>query len=146
MMADADVKGGPLLCSECFAELAGETCADHPDDPPLDPTRPEVKDMLADKDYEALASLKRKFMGIAMIPGVITLFAMEALKVASDDFTPSRTTFGVAAVVLLAGMTFGRRLANRRFKPRFARWTGRDYHFGGDEEALLHEMRNPDND
>ena len=135
-----------LLCSECFAELAGGTCADHPEDPPLDPTRPEVKDMLADKDYEALDSLKRKFMGIAMVPGVITLFAMEALKAASDHAISRKLVFGVASVVLVAGMTFGRRLANRRFKPRFARWTGRDYHFGGDEEAMLQKMRNPDND
>ena len=143
-MTEADEKGGPLLCSECFAELAGKTCADHPDDPPIDPMRPEVKDLLADKDYEALDRLKRKFMGIAMIPGVITLFAMEALKVATD--IPRKLAFGVAAVVLTAGMTFGRQLANRRFKPRFARWTGRDYHFGGDEEAMLRKMRNPDND
>jgi len=135
-----------LLCSECFAELAGGSCADHPDDPPLDPTRPEVKDMLADKDYESLDSLKRKFMGIAMVPGVITLFAMEALKIASDDEIPRKLVFGVAAVVLIAGMTIGRQMANRRFKPRFVRWTGRDYHVGGDIEAMFHEMRNPDND
>ena len=135
-----------LLCSECFAELAGGSCVDHPEDPPIDPTRPEVKDMLADMDYEALDKLKRKLMGIAMIPGVITLFAMLALNAAADNVLPRRLVFGVAAVVLVAGMTIGRRLANRRFKPRFARWTGRDYHVGGDEEAMLHEMRNPDND
>jgi hypothetical protein len=135
-----------LLCSECFAELAGGTCADHPDDPPLDPTRPEVKDMLADKDYEALDSLKRKLMGIGMIPGVITLFGMIALQAVAEIFLPRKLVFMVAAVVLIAGMTIGRRLANRRFKPRFERWTGRDYHVGGDVEAMLHEMRNPDND
>jgi hypothetical protein len=145
-MAEGDVKGGPLLCSECFAELAGRTCAEHPDDPPLDPTRPEVKDMLADKDYEGLDSLKRKFMGIAMIPGVITLFAMEAFKFVSDEFISGKLVFMVAAVVLIAGMTIGRKLANRRFKPRFARWTGRDYRVGADVEAMFHEMRNPDND
>jgi len=145
-MAEGAEKGGPLLCSECFAELAGRTCAEHPDDPPLDPTKPEVKDLLADKDYEALDALKRKFMGIAMVPGVITLFAMEALKIASGDEISRKVVFGVAAAVLIAGMTIGRRIANRRFKPRFVRWTGRDYQVGGDEEAMLHEMRNPNND
>src|SRR5215471_395736 len=116
-----------LLCSECFAELARGSCVDHPEDPPLDPTRPEVKDLLADKDYEALDSLKRKFMGIGMIPGVITLFALMALQVAVEGFLPRKLVFLVAAVVLIAGMTIGRQLANRRFKPRFARWTGHDY-------------------
>src|SRR6266498_2959424 len=34
------------------------------DDPPLDPARPEVRDMLADMDAQALTSLQRKFMGL----------------------------------------------------------------------------------
>jgi hypothetical protein len=140
-MAEADEEGKVLLCSECFAEIGEGSCRDHPDDPPLDPAKPEVRDMLADKDDEALASRRRKLMGIGAIPGVLTLFGMEALRAASDFVLPRSIVFGASVVVTIAGLTFGRRQANRRFTPRHVRWTGRDYHIGDDIEDMIEESR-----
>jgi hypothetical protein len=137
----ADGDGKVLLCSECFAEIGGGSCRDHPDDPPLDPARPEVRDMLADKDDEALARLRRKLMGVGAIPGVITLFVMVVLDAASDFALPRSIVAGPFVVVTLAGLTFGRRMANRRFKPRYARWTGCDYHMGEDIEEMIRKTR-----
>ena len=140
-MAEADEEGKVLLCSECFAEIGEGSCRYHPDDPPLDPARPEVIDMLADKDDEALASLRRKLMGIGAIPGALTFFGMIALRAASHFAVPRSIAFGTAAVVTIAGLTFGRRRANRRFTPRYARWTGRDYDIGDDIEDMIEESR-----
>src|SRR6185436_9409049 len=112
-MAEADEGGKVLLCSECFAEIGGGSCCDHPDDPPIDPARPDVRDMLADKDAEALSSMRRKLMGIGAIPGALTFFGMVALRAASDFAVPRSILFGIFVVVTIGGLTFGRRLANR---------------------------------
>jgi len=129
--------GKVLLCSECFAEVGHGSCRDHPDDPPLDPDKPEVRDLLADRDYEALARLRRRFMGIGAIPGALTLIGGVALHVASGFVFPRAIVFGAFSVVTTAGLTFGRLLANRRFKPRYVRWTGRDYRMDDDIENML---------
>src|SRR5262245_56297245 len=131
-MAEADGEGKVLLCSECFAEIGGGPCGDHPDDPPLDPAKPEVKDMLADMDDEALASLRLKLMGIGAIPGVLTLFGMMVLNALFDFALPRVVVAAPFVVVTLLGLTYARQQANRRFKPRYARWTGRDYQMGED--------------
>ena len=132
-----------MLCSECFAELRGGSCGEHPDDPPLDPAMPEVRDILADADDSALAGLQRKFMGIGALPGVIALFGMVALDAAMDFVLPRVIVAAPFAIVTLAGVSIGRRRANRRFKPRYTRWTGRDYDMGEDIEAMLRKSRGP---
>lgn len=63
VMAEADEEAKVLLCSECFAEIGGGSCGDHPDDPPIDPTRPEVQDMLADQDAEEIEGMLEKSSG-----------------------------------------------------------------------------------
>jgi hypothetical protein len=137
-MDDADEEDEVLLCSECFAELGDGSCVDHPDDPPLDPAKPEVQDMLADMDAQALIRLQRKFMGIGAIPGIVTFFALSGFFGLTDLALPRHTLAGAVTVV---GTMFGRRWANRRFRPRFARWTGHDYEIGEDIEGLLHASR-----
>jgi hypothetical protein len=126
-----------MICSECFGELRGGSCGEHPDDPPLDPARPEVVDLLADADDRALAALQRKLMGIGAFPGVLTLFAMVALDAAMDFVLPRIMVGGTFGLVTFAGLTIGRRQANRRFKPRYTRWTKRDYDMGEDIEDML---------
>ena len=140
-MAEDERASKVLLCSECFAEIAGDSCADHPDDPPLDPARPEVRDLLADKDHEALIRLQRKLTGIGAIPGVLILFPLLLLQAASDFALPRLFVYGPFALVTLAGMTIGRHQANRRFKPRFARWTGHDYKISDDIEDMVEDSR-----
>ena len=142
-MAEADEEGKVLLCSECFAEIGEGSCRYHPDDPPIDPARPEVRDMLADKDDEALASLRRKLMGIGAIPGALTLFGIVAFRFAFGFAFPKSILAGIFVVVTVAGLTIGRRQANRRFTPRYARWTGRDYDIGDDIEDMIEESRGP---
>ena len=131
-MAEADSEGEVGLCSECFAEIGGGSCGDHPDDPPIDPTRPAVRDLLADKDAEGLLRLQRKLMAIGAIPGILAFLGLAAFR-ALHPALPRFIVTMVPAFVTFAGLTVGRQLANRRFKPRFARWTGRDYHM--DEES-----------
>jgi hypothetical protein len=75
------------------------------------------------------------------MPGVFALFAMVALEVVSGVDIPRVIVAAPFVVVTLAGLTFGRRLANRRFKPRFARWTGRDYVIGADIERMIEQSR-----
>ena len=142
-MAEANAGSKVVLCSECFAELRGGSCGEHPDDPPLDPARPEVLDLLADADDRALRDLQRKFMGIGALPGVLALVGMMALDAAMDLGLPRFIRFGPFAVVTLACLTVGRRWANRRFKPRYTRWTGRDYEMGEDIEEMLRKTRGP---
>ena len=100
-----------------------------------------MKDLLADKDDEALASRRRKLMGIGAIPGALTLLGMVALDAAADFAFPRSIIFGAFAVVTIAGLTFGRRQANRHFTPRYVRWTGRDYDIGDDIEDMIEESR-----
>jgi len=140
-MAEDDRERKVLLCSECFTDIGEGSCGENPDDPPIDPARPEVRDMLADKDHEALTRLQRKLMGIAAIPGVLVLFGMVVLDAASNFALPRALTFGVAMIVILVGTMLGRERANRRFKPRYARWTGLDYEMGEDIEELLERSR-----
>ncbi len=97
--------------------------------------------MLADKDHEALTRLQRKLMSIGAIPGVLVLFGMVVLHAASNFALPRALTFGVAMIVILVGTMLGRERANRRFKPRYARWTGLDYEMGEDIEELLEKSR-----
>ena len=139
-VAEADEQGKTLVCSECFAALGGGSCGAHPDDPPLDPARPEVRDMLADMDARDLTSLQRKFMSIGAIPAALTLLLV--LRVPLGFFL-KLFLVGMFLLLTFAGLSLGRRRANRRFKPRFARWTGRDYEMDEDIDGLLEASRPP---
>jgi hypothetical protein len=65
------------------------------------------------------------------------------LRLAADFTLPVVVVWVVFGVVTLVGLSAGRQRANRRFKPRFARWTGRDYQMGDDVEKMLWESRGP---
>jgi len=96
--------------------------------------------MLADMDARGLTSLQRKFMSIGAIPAALMLLLVLRVPL---GFFPKLFLVGMFLMLTFVGLSLGRRQANRRFKPRFARWTGRDYEMDDDIEAMIEASRPP---